>query len=254
MLDNEFDKNQSKTIMMLKNGSSSEIAVKIGRYGTYIQQNDKSANLYDEYIPSELNFENAINLLTKKKEEAKHSYEHPETKKPIFLKDGRFGPYVQCEKKMKSLPPNMTLEDITEKIALDLLALPFEMGIHPDSNDKIIKDIGRYGPYLRCGKKSASLSKDDNILDITINRAIEVLSQAKNKSATSVIKIMGKMPDSDESIELKDGRYGAYVTNGKINATIPKSENIESLKLERAIELILEKKAKGPTKRFKRKK
>ena len=80
------------------------------------------------------------------------------------------------------------------------------------------------------------------------------MSQTKNKNAASVIKVMGEMPDSNEKIELKDGRYGPYVTNGKINATIPKDENIESLKLERAIELILEKKSKGPSKRFKRKK
>ncbi len=155
---------------------------------------------------------------------------------------------------MKSLPTGMTLNDVTEKIALDLLALPFEIGKHPDSGDKITKDIGRYGPYLRCGKKSSSIPKDDNIFNINLERAIEILSQAKNKNATAVIKVMGKMPDSEENIELKDGRYGPYVTNGKINATIPKGENIESLKLERAIELILEKKAKGPSKRFKRKK
>ena len=204
--------------------------------------------------PSELNFNSAMELLKKKKTGENHSYIHPDTDKPIFLRDGRFGPYVQCEKKMKSLPPEMTLNDVTEKIALDLLALPFEIGKDPDSGDKITKDIGRYGPYLRCGKKSSSIPKDDNIFNINLERAIEILSQAKNKSATAVIKVMGKMPDSEENIELKNGRYGPYVTNGKINATIPKGENIESLKLERAIELILEKKAKGPSKRFKRKK
>ena len=254
LLENDFDKNFSRTIMTLKNGTSNEILVKIGRYGTYLQQDEKSANLYDDYIPSELNFNNAIELLKKKKKEAKHSYVHPDTNQPIFLKDGRFGPYIQCEKKMKSLPPNMTLNEVTEKIGLDLLALPFKIGIHPDSKDKITKDIGRYGPYLRCGKKSSSLPKEDNIFDISLDRAIEILSQAKNKNATSVIKVLGKMPDSEENIELKDGRYGPYVTNGKINATIPKGENTDSLKLERAIELILEKKAKGPSKRFKRKK
>ena len=254
LLENEFDKNFSRTIMCLKNGSSNEILVKIGRYGTYLQQDDKSANLYDDYIPSELNFENAMELIKKKKNEENYSFIHPDTNQPIFLKDGRFGPYIQCEKKMKSLPTGMTLNDVTEKIALDLLALPFEIGKHPDSGDKITKDIGRYGPYLRCGKKSSSIPKDDNIFNINLERAIEILSQAKNKNATAVIKVMGKMPDSEENIELKDGRYGPYVTNGKINATIPKGENIESLKLERAIELILEKKAKGPSKRFKRKK
>ena len=254
LLENEFDKNFSRTNMTLKNGTSNEILVKIGRYGTYLQQDEKSANLYDDYIPSELNFNNAVELLKKKKEEAKHSYVHPDTNQPIFLKDGRFGPYIQCEKKMKSLPPNMTLNEVTEKIALDLLELPFKIGIHPDTKDKITKDIGRYGPYLRCGKKSSSLPKEDNIFDISLDRAIEILSQAKNKNATSVIKVLGKMPDSEENIELKDGRYGPYVTNGKINATIPKGENTDSLKLERAIELILEKKAKGPSKRFKRKK
>ena len=101
--------------------------VKIGRYGTYLQQDEKSANLYDDYIPSELNFNNAVELLKKKKEEAKHSYIHPDTNQPIFLKEGRFGPYIQCEKKMKSLPPDMTLIEVTEKIALDLLELPFKI-------------------------------------------------------------------------------------------------------------------------------
>ena len=163
-----------------------------------------------------------MELIKKKKNEENPSFIHPDTNQPIFLKDGRFGPYIQCEKKMKSLPTGMTLNDVTEKIALDLLALPFEIGKHPDSGDKITKDIGRYGPYLRCGKKSSSIPKDDNIFNINLERAIEILSQAKNKNATAVIKVMGKMPDSEENIELKDGRYGPYVTNGKINATIPK--------------------------------
>ncbi|MAP67762.1 MAG: DNA topoisomerase I [Candidatus Marinimicrobia bacterium] len=254
LLDNEFDKNKSKTIMSLKNGSKDEVLVKIGRYGTYLQYNDKNTNLYDDFIPSDLTYKKAVNLFDKKKQESTHSFVHPETQQPIFLKEGRFGPYVQCDKKMKSLPPGITLDQINEKDAINLIDMPIKLGKHPNLKDDILKDIGRYGPYLRCGKKSASLPKDDDILNLSIERAIEIIDQSKNKNSSSVIKIIGQMPETKNNIELKDGRYGAYVTDGKINATIPKNEKIDDLSLEKAIKLILDKKAKGPTKRFKRKK
>ena len=142
LLDNEFDKNKSKTIMSLKNGSKDEVLVKIGRYGTYLQYNDKNTNLYDDFIPSDLTYKKAVNLFDKKKQESTHSFVHPETQQPIFLKEGDLD-HMYNDKKMKSLPPGITLNQINEKDAITLIDMPIKLGKHPNLKDDILKDIGK---------------------------------------------------------------------------------------------------------------
>ena len=155
---------------------------------------------------------------------------------------------------MKSLLPGMTLEEVTEKIALAIIGLPKELGKHPDSDDIIKIDIGRYGPYIRCGKTSRSVNAPDSILDMGLERAVEILSTERKKSGPGVIKKLGIDPETKAAIEIKNGRYGAYVTNGKINATLPKATLMDDITLEIAIQLISDKKSKGPVKRrFKKK-
>ena len=104
----------------------------------------------------------AENLL-KKAEGPKELCNHPESGEPIFLKEGRFGPYIQCGDKMKSLLPGMKIEEITPDIAQAIISLPKELGKHPDSDDIIKVDTGRYGPYIRCGKTTRSVNAPDNI-------------------------------------------------------------------------------------------
>lgn len=254
-LDSEFDKDFSRTISELTGESGNPVTIKIGRYGVYIQQGDTNTTVPDDFIPSELDYNQAIHLLEKKTKGPVSVFIHPESKEEIHVKDGRFGPYLQCGKKMKSLLPGMTIEDVTEDIAIKIISLPREVGMHPETGEKITADIGRYGTYIRCGKKTGKVTEQDNLLELTLERAVELLNTSSSSGGTTVIRELGKEPESDSTIELKDGRYGMYVTDGKINATLPKDENSESLELERALELIAQKRARGPVKRrnFKRK-
>ena len=254
LLNSEFDQNTSRTIMELTNQSGKKINIRIGRYGVYLQDEETNTTLPDETIPSEINFEEAQDSLNKKAEGPKEICLHPETNEPVYLKDGRFGPYIQSGKKMKSLLPGMQTEEITKKIALDIISLPKELGKNPESEEIIKSDIGRYGPYLRCGKISRSVSPPDNILDLSLERAIELILSAPQKSGPRVIKELGKDPDTKLAIEIKDGRYGPYVSDGKINVTLPKDKSANDITLEIAIQLIAEKRVKGPAKkrRFKK--
>jgi len=255
LLDSEFDKEQSRTIMELKDEKDETIAVKIGRYGVYLQGIDANTTLPEESIPSEISFENASESLNKKSDDPVEICTDPESGEPILIKNGRYGPYLQCGDKMKSLLPGMVVEEITPNIARGIISLPRELGKHPKSGDIIKADIGRYGPYLRCGKKTSSVNAPHNILDLDLGKAVELLSTEGNKSGTQVIKELGTDPETKAIIEIKDGRYGAYVTNGKINATLPKTTPMDAITLEIAIQLIADKKAKGPLRKkyFKRK-
>ena len=249
LLENEVDKEKSRTIMELKDDSGKTITVKIGRYGVYIQDGETNTTLPDDSIPSELNFKNALISLQKKAEGPTELCSHPDSGEPVLLKDGRFGPYVQCGDKMKSLLPGMVLNEVTPEIALKLIALPKDLGKHPESGDMVKSDIGRYGPYIRCGKTTRSVIAPDSILNLSLNRAVEILATEKAKAGARVIKELGIDPKTQMAIEIKDGRYGAYVTDGKINATLPKETTSDEVTLDIALQLIADKKAKGPSKR-----
>ena len=255
LLENEVDKEKSRTIMELKDDSGKTITVKIGRYGVYIQDGETNTTLPDDSIPSELNFKNALISLQKKAEGPTELCSHPDSGEPVLFKDGRFGPYVQCGDKMKSLLPGMTQAEVTPEIALKLIALPKDLGKHPESGDMVKSDIGRYGPYIRCGKTTRSVIAPDSILDLSLNRAVEILATEKAKAGARVIKELGIDTKTQMIIEIKDGRYGAYVTDGKINATLPRETTSDEVTLDIALQLIADKKAKGPSKRrFKKRK
>ena len=179
LLENEVDKEKSRTIMELKDDSGKTITVKIGRYGVYIQDGETNTTLPDDSIPSELNFKNALISLQKKAEGPTELCSHPDSGEPVLFKDGRFGPYIQCGDKMKSLLPGMTQAEVTPEIALKLIALPKDLGKHPESGDMVKSDIGRYGPYIRCGKTTRSVIAPDSILDLSLNRAVEILATEK---------------------------------------------------------------------------
>ena len=179
----------------------------------------------------------------------------PETGLIVYLKDGRFGPYIQLgdagednEKlKRSGLPKDMRPADMTLDYALRLLSLPRLVGKHPETGEDITADLGRYGPYLKHGKQSASLDTVDEIFEIGVNRAVTVIAEKKSKAparGSSVIKELGEHPDDGKPVNVMNGRYGPYVKHNKINATIPKDEEPDSVTLERALELIAARAAK----------
>ena len=180
----------------------------------------------------------------------------PETGLIVYLKDGRFGPYIQLgdagedneKPKRSGLPKDMRPADITLDYALRLLSLPRLVGKHPETGEDITADLGRYGPYLKHGKQSASLETVDEIFEIGVNRAVTVIAEKKSKAparGSSVIKELGEHPDDGKPVNVMNGRYGPYVKHNKINATIPKDEEPDSVTLERALELIAARAAKA---------
>ena len=186
--------------------------------------------------------------------------EDPASNLIVHLKDGRFGPYIQLgdaaedgeKPKRSGLPKGVKPADMTLDYALKLLSLPRIVGAHPETGDDITADLGRYGPYLKHGKQSASLENVEELFDIGVNRAVTVLAEKKSKSparGSSVLKELGEHPEDGKPVNVMDGRFGPYVKHDKINATIPKDEDPDSITLERGLELVAARAAKGPTKR-----
>ena len=176
----------------------------------------------------------------------------------IFLKSGRYGPYIQrgepSEENKKpqraSLPKGWSASDIELEKALKLLSLPREVGPHPEDGQMIEAGIGRYGPFVRHGRTYANLKDPDDVFNIGMNRAVEELAKKATAgsgrgTAPKAIKELGEHPEGGGSVNVMDGRYGPYVKYAKINATIPKGKDPEEITLEEAINLINEKSAKG---------
>ena len=244
-LNQEFDKDQSRLISKIND----TVEIRIGRYGIYVQKDDTRATILDTIPPSELDIEHLMKILEQKDLSHQEFGSLPETGEPIFLKTGRFGPYLQSGKKMKSLLPGMKEKDITPELALSIISLPKTIGTWAVNGKAIKIDIGRYGPFIRCDKETRSIPSQYKLLELTELEATEILATEKKQgSSTTVLRELG------DGIELKDGRYGAYVTDGKINVTLPKTTLTEDITLEIALELIAVKKTKGPTKRFKKRK
>ena len=223
------------------------------QYGLYFQNNDTNITIPEEIAPGDFTPSLISTLIDKKETIPENLGNSLETDEPIFLKDGRFGPYLQCGKKMKSLLPGMKMEEVTTDIAQKIMQLPKNLGVWLENDQPISADIGRYGPYIKCGKETRKVIGDDIIINLTYERAVELLLTKSKASGPVVLKELGVDKESEKTIELKDGRYGAYVTDGKTNATLPKSVNIKDITLEDAIELI-KAKALKPKRKFKRKK
>ena len=177
---------------------------------------------------------------------------HPETQQNVLLLRGPYGHYVQLgevvegeklKPKRVSWPKEMPLEQADLASALKLLALPRELGAHPESGKKVIVNIGRFGPYIGHDGKFKSIPRADSIFDISLERAVELLAQARD--GNTVLRVLGDHPDDKASVEICSGRYGPYARHGKINATLPKGVSPEVITLEEALELIAAKAAKG---------
>jgi DNA topoisomerase-1 len=186
----------------------------------------------------------------------------PKTGKKATLRKGPYGHYVQLDEegdekpKRVSLPRGVTPDQVTLDLALGLLSLPRVVGEHPETRKAIMAGIGRFGPYLQHDGKYKSIPKDDDVLTIGLNRAVDLLAQeskGRGRGAPAPGKPIGNHPDDSQPVTLHDGRYGHYVKWGKINATIPKGLAPESITLDQAIGLIAERAAKaGGGGRFKK--
>jgi DNA topoisomerase-1 len=188
--------------------------------------------------------------------------QHPETGLDITRKSGRFGPYIEMgsgkEAKRSSIPKDLPDGELTLDWAVKLLDLPRTVGTHPESGQPITASIGRYGPYLAHDGKYAKLGSTAEIFDTGMNAAVVKLAEAAAKGpgargSREPLKMLGKHPRTEAEIKLMAGRFGAYVTDGTTNATLPKSIDQDALTLEEAAQLIDDRAAKGPPAKGKRK-
>jgi DNA topoisomerase-1 len=173
----------------------------------------------------------------------------------IVSKVGPYGPYVQRGEttERKSIPKHIDPLSIDLETALALLNLPRTVGAHPGTGEEITADYGRYGPYLRMVKKTRSLKDPDTPLDITVERAVELLEQVTSDKSEA-LKELGKHPKTGEELTIKSGRYGPFISDGKVNAAIPKGVETEDLSLEDAVELIDKRRLNPPKKRRRKRK
>jgi len=236
------------------------IVVRVGRYGPYVEGPDESrANIPDDLPPDELTVERARELLANPAGAEKELGTDPATRRTVVAKNGRFGPYVtevleddapkSARPRTSSLFASMTLDTITLDDALTLLQLPRVVGVDPASGEEITALNGRYGPYLKKGTDSRSIDSEEKLLTITLDEAQAIYAQPKQRgrrAAAAPLKELGADPANGQPVVVKDGRFGPYVTDGEVNATLRKDDSVEAITLERAAELLADKRAKGP--------
>ncbi|MCP4504589.1 MAG: DNA topoisomerase I, partial [Deltaproteobacteria bacterium] len=236
--------------------------VRVGRYTPYLEQGERKATLPDETPPDEVTVTMAMELLDKAAKAEEPLGRCPDTNKQVFLRVGRFGPYIQRgtsdddEKPQNAgLLKGMEVEDIDLTTALKLLSLPRELGTDPVTEKPVVAYNGRYGPYVKSGDETRSLPGDLSPLELNLEQALTLLAQPKKSrrfgAKKEPLKTFEESPVTGEKIQLLDGRYGPYVTDGETNASLPKDTPVEDLTVEQAIDLLAERAAKGPTKKNK---
>ncbi|MCG3137557.1 MAG: DNA topoisomerase 1 [Phycisphaerae bacterium] len=246
------------SIPLGKTTEQEEVVIRVGRYGPYIQigDSDKRATIPENIAPDELNVEKAQQLVAQASQLGGAIGHDPQTNKPVYLKSGRFGPYVQLgdpeltEKgtikrggrpKMASLWPTMKPETLTLEQALLLLSFPKVLGRHPESGEMVAVQDGRFGPFVKMGEETRSLTNHEQLATITLEQALELLKQPKGRGRSmkpQALAEIGTHPQSGAKIQLKSGRYGYYVTDGVVNATLPKGQELTTITLEQALSLL----------------
>jgi len=237
-LNQEFDKNISRLITTYENNTE----LRIGRYGIYIEQDGQRATVFDDISPSDLTTEKINEILQQKNVETPSLGLYPESDEEIFLKNGRYGPYIQMGKKMKSLPPNLAPEDVSLENAIQIISLPKKLGEMTETADSVLIDIGRYGPYIKAGKSNCSIPKEMDMMNLGLKDAIKLL-KSNTKGGIEILKELGK-DDNKNDVVIKNGRYGKFITNGKVNAPMPKNITENELGLTEAIKILSTRKPK----------
>jgi DNA topoisomerase I len=251
----EIDSSLAKTVTI----ENVPVKIKISYYGPYLETeyNDQTitASLPQDVTPADLSPAQIEYLIKQKLEGPEKLGFHPETGEAIYIRTGKYGPYLQLgevtEEKKKpkqaSIPKKVKLEDVTVEMAVGFLALPRTLGEHPLDGCAIKAAIGPFGPYVvhdrgKEGKDYRSLKADDDILTVSLERAIELLSQPKSgkggRGSKQPLKELGIHPNSEEPINIYKGPYGNYIKYGKINMGLPEGETIETMTLEKAVGLL----------------
>src|SRR6185437_9700772 len=232
----------------------SDIVVRVGRYGPYLERGEQRQTLPPDLAPDELSPERAEELLAQGKQEHELGVD-PQTGRTVAVRAGRYGPYVteliEGDEKPRtaSLLKTMSPETVTLEEALKLLSLPRTVGV--SDGEDVVAANGRYGPYVKRGDETRSLSSEEELFTVTLEQALELLAaprQRGRRAAAPPLKELGEDPVSKKPIVLKEGRFGPYVTDGETNASLRSGDTIEGLTPERAHELLADRRARGPAK------
>ncbi len=237
-----------------------QLSLKLGKYGAFVGCSNYPECNYTRQLSSE----NGGEAEAAGANEPKALGKDPVTDEEITLRSGRFGPYVQRgdgkDAKRSSLPKGWTPATVDFEKALALLSLPRDVGAHPETGKMISAGLGRYGPFVLHDGTYANLESIEDVLSIGLNRAVTVLAEKQSKGAgargrgtPAALKEIGEHPDGG-AITVRDGRYGPYINWGKVNATLPKGKDPQSVTMEEALALIAERAAKDGGKPAKAKK
>ncbi len=260
----QIDPEKAKTVVL---PGLEGMTVRVGKFGPYVETTLPNsgapikASLPENVLPGEATRERINEVLKDAQKGPTSLGMDPASGMPIFLRTGSYGPYLQIgedtdDKKNKpkraSIPKTVPLETLDLAKAQSILALPRSLGTHPESGKDIRAGLGRFGPYIVHDGDFRSLKPPDDVLDVKLERALEILAQPKGVRGGGVGKEIGKHPDDNKPVTLHSGKYGAYVKHGKVNATIPKDQKPEDITLEQAVNLIAERASKPKAKRSKR--
>jgi DNA topoisomerase I len=254
----EIDAREVNSIPLGQDSEGREVVVRVGRYGPYLSRGEERASLPDETLPDELTIERAGELLEAPTGDRLLGTD-PVEGKSVQVRVGRYGPYAQlgddgdgdAKPRRSSLFKTMDPTTITLEQAIQLLSLPRVLG-HDAAGAEVVALNGPYGPYVRLGKESRSLETEDRLFTVTLEEALALLAQPKQRSfgraSASPLRELGNDPDSGGAVLLRQGRFGPYVTDGTINASLRRGDSAESITPERAFELLAERRAAGPSK------
>ncbi|SDJ52311.1 DNA topoisomerase I [Actinokineospora alba] len=275
-----IDAKEVNSIPVFIDAENRPVVVRVGRYGPYLEREvdgaAQRANVPEDLAPDELTLELAEKLFSTPME-GRSLGNDPVTGNEIVAKEGRFGPYVtevlpeveeppppaEGAKKTRAKAPakpkprtgslfkDMSLDTITLDDALKLLSLPRVVGTDPADGAEITAQNGRYGPYLKKGTDSRSLTTEDQIFTVSLEEALKIYAEPKKRGRQAAasappLRELGNDPVSGKPMVIKDGRFGPYVTDGETNGSLRKADSVETLTDERAAELLAEKRAKGP--------
>jgi DNA topoisomerase-1 len=230
------------------------VVVRVGRYGPFLERDDRRASIPDDLPPDELTLELAEKLLSQNTD-GRALGTDPETGREIVARDGRYGPYVtevlaegeEGKPRTGSLFKTMSVASVTLEEALRLLSLPRVVGVDPSDDQEITALNGRYGPYLKKGEETRSLDTEEELFTIGVDDAAAAFTRPKTRgrrgASTAPLRTLGPDPTTKREITLRSGRYGPYVTDGETNASLKNGDDPETVTIERAAELLADRRA-----------
>lgn len=242
------DTRLSRRILIGKDGEGEEITARIGRYGPFLLWKETTVSIPDRLPPDELTVEKALEMLAESQtpQDRKILGTDPRSGLEVLALHGRYGPYLQlgetqsgkAKPKRVSLPKDTELGGVSLDEALRWLGLPREVGVDPQSGEKIFARYGRYGPYISKGKTNRTLPEIEQLFTITPEEALQILATAPSRGRNPPLRILGEDPRTGKPVELRDGRYGPYVSDGVTNASLGRTETVDSITVERASDLL----------------